>query len=662
MEEQAKIDWHQIFEMFHQRYSTVDAKERFIFTDRFFHQCLDILDMKKDGSTIWDLIDQWLKHRPAPLRCGYNPTPEQQALSTICYTFREKLAEYIRHVPIAKWHFLDTRQQLVIMLWQVMFLDSLSPLYITTPADKLYGCLDIANCDFDQTISDLIIASMYHPFPSNNCRLDPQKLWLSKIPAWCKMVLSLWQLNTPYFNLTEADGREFKRSAVELCNMLTMKPELVSIADFDNLVKKMLNGFWTTSYLGENIAKEISALGNFTCKHMDRFYPQFAKTTLTAAGKQKDKFRIGYISRRFYQHAVSYYMVNRVIYHDRNKFEVFLFSLGDYQDAMSELLTKNADHVQRFENLDDISSIAQSICDSKLDILVFADLGMDITTYLLAGLRLAPIQCVLPGDYKTSGAPNVDYYFTGEFEVPDAQKYYSEKIVRLPGMGTAHHHPLLDREVKPFNLRNFNEKGKIIPRDGVIFISCANGIKHQEKRDPVLIEILRKAPNAYLLLKPFADANNVYPVFMNRILEAAQQAEVENRLFILPPFKEPIDVLGLVASADVQLDTYPYGGWNTNLDALNLGIPIVTQEGHMSPSRWGANMLRILNVHEGIATDEAEYVEWAVRFAQDKELRQRVSLQIKNRVHVLFDGAAAQPAYEESLISLIKKGGEKKLE
>lgn len=655
-ESNQEIEWNQLFELFHQRYNTVEASERFIFTDRFFCQCLEILNIANDGPVLWDLIAEWLKHRPVPLRCGYKKSPEQQALGQMCHTLRAKIADYLCQTPMVKWHMLDSQQQRIIMLWHVLFLDSLSPLYIGTPAAKLYSPITSnTNEDYQTKVLDLLTTSIHYPFVNYESKPNIHDLWHSDIPLWCKMVLSLWILNTPYFNLTENDGRGFRHTADTLCSTLTEEPALVSMANMENLIKKMLSGFWTSSYLGENIVEEISALGSFTSKHMSRFYPQYANRLPTVEGIQDRKIRIGYISSRFYKHAVSYYMVNRVIYHDNSKFEVFLFSLGNYQDAMSHLLAKHVDHVHQFENMNEIDSIAQAVLDSRLDILIYADLGMDVTTYMLAGLRLAPIQCVLPGDYKTSGAPNIDYYFTGEFEVPDAQTYYSEKIIRLPGMGTAHHPHLLDEAVTPVNLRNIEEGNKVIPEDGVIFISCANGIKHQANRDHLFIEILHQASNAYILLKPFADASGVYPAFMNRIQQAAHQAGVDNRLFILPPLKEPLDVLGLVAAADVQLDTYPYGGWNTNLDALYLGVPIVTQEGCMSPSRWGANMLRTLGIQEGIATSEAEYVDWAIRFAQDKKLRQRVSLQIKDKVMVLFNGKFAQPAYEEALVNILTK-------
>lgn len=89
------------------------------------------------------------------------------------------------------------------------------------------------------------------------------------------------------------------------------------------------------------------------------------------------------------------------------------------------------------------------------------------------------------------------------------------------------------------------------------------------------------------------------------------------------------------------------------MEALYTGLPIVTQEGALARSRWGAGMLRALGISEGIAASDEEYVKWAVRLAQDADLRQRLKDQIEERVqYVLFNGLDAQPAFEQALTDI----------
>ena len=105
--------------------------------------------------------------------------------------------------------------------------------------------------------------------------------------------------------------------------------------------------------------------------------------------------------------------------------------------------------------------------------------------------------------------------------------------------------------------------------------------------------------------------------------------------------------------ADIQLDTYPYGGWTTNLEAIYYGLPIVTQEGKMARNRWGAGMLRAMDIEAGIAHTEDEYIMWAEKLAKDVELRKAISQKInKTAKRVLFNGIEAQKNYEDMLVEI----------
>ena len=139
-------------------------------------------------------------------------------------------------------------------------------------------------------------------------------------------------------------------------------------------------------------------------------------------------------------------------------------------------------------------------------------------------------------------------------------------------------------------------------------------------------------------------------------MKLAEPAGVAYRLKIIPPLADSGDLMALLMLADVQLDTYPYGGWTTNLEALYYHLPIVTQQGDMARSRWGAGLLQAMGITEGIAHSDQEYVDWAVRFAQDASLRKTLSDKITQRApQVLFNGEAAQPSYEAALQQMVVK-------
>ena len=60
----------------------------------------------------------------------------------------------------------------------------------------------------------------------------------------------------------------------------------------------------------------------------------------------------------------------------------------------------------------------------------------------LAALRLAPVQCTTWGHPDSSGLPTMDYYLSSEvMEPPDADAHYTERLVRLPGLGIHYNAP-----------------------------------------------------------------------------------------------------------------------------------------------------------------------------------------------------------------------------
>ena len=65
------------------------------------------------------------------------------------------------------------------------------------------------------------------------------------------------------------------------------------------------------------------------------------------------------------------------------------------------------------------------------------------------------------------------------------------------------------------------------------------------------------------------------------------------------------------------MDTTPYSGATTTLDALWNGVPVVALEGERSASRSAASLLRTLGLTDWIAASGEDYVGIAARFARD---------------------------------------------
>ncbi|HEX2927768.1 MAG TPA: hypothetical protein VHP38_16165, partial [Ruminiclostridium sp.] len=638
--------WQEFDTILKGKTSFSNTEEKNVFIDLFFSQCLKLI-FPGNYCPLFTIIEKWLANRSLQIRCGDMKDDEKIGLIHFCVNLREKLKDFFLYASQKEISSLTEEQEhSVVALWRQVFFEPFSAISLYWDSSRQEKENFIRQCK-ESSFNGLMVASMYQPFAADEYDISAEGLYASKLPFWYKVIIGFWMVNTPYFHGEEKHRQKLVRYVPELCAAAMRHPEVISTPFFFTFVQEVMTGLWRASYFGGNNRVPLSAFGDFITFVMTRSFPYMQpKPQKLEAGK---RLRIGYISRNFYTQAVSCYMVNRVIHHDKIKFEVYVYALGEYHDEISELFKQHSDHFQRFTNMADLRGIVETILAHKLDMLLYTDIGMDPATYMLSGLQLAPVQCAMVGHGTTTGMPNIQYYISGDFEGPKAQDHYRERLIRLPQLGAAQYMPMVPE--KPISRKELG-----VPDNAVVFISCANGLKHGGARDQLLVEILKKAPNAWILLKPYAHQSSMDLTLAGRIRSAAKKAGVGERLIILPPIGQARHVMGLLSIADVQLDTFPYGGWTTNLEALYMGLPIVTQQGELARSRWGSGMLKALDIKEGIAQNEKEYVDWAVRFAKDPNLLKRLKARIKKKAKdILFNGSEAQPVYEENLLAIYQE-------
>ncbi len=90
---------------------------------------------------------------------------------------------------------------------------------------------------------------------------------------------------------------------------------------------------------------------------------------------------------------------------------------------------------------------------------------------------------------------------------------------------------------------------------------------------------------------------------------------------------------------DIALDPFPYGGHTTSLDALWMGVPVVSLAGQTSVSRAGLSILSNLGLPELVAFSEDDYVRIAVELAENlpRLVELRTTLRSRMEASVLMD-------------------------
>jgi len=434
-----------------------------------------------------------------------------------------------------------------------------------------------------------------------------------------------------------------ERLATELAR-LAADPPATTEAD---LLRYPETAFYL-AYHGENDRELLSALAQTYARACPGL-----EVRLCGAARERGStrpLRIGFVSRFFHNHSVGNFF-NPVIEHLARTagFDVRVFSIGYKQDPiLARLAGACAEHVV----IDPRSLDAgrQAIGARQLDLLVYADLGMDPYTYFLAFSRLAPIQCVLQGHSDTSGIPAIDYFVSSRLIEPEgAQALYSERLLLLDTMPM-----VLSAPDAPPVVRDRRALG--LP-DGPLYLCPMRLQKVHPDMDALVAEILRRDPRGHVAFFSDQRSERWAALLQGRVQSAC--GHDSSRVLFLPFESDRNRFRSMLASADVILDTPHHGGGTTCNLALSVGTPIVSLVGGTCRGRGPYSYYRQMGIDPGLAGTPEEYVERALKIAGQPELRRDLrSLILENlhRLHrneevlaaytALFSGMRSHPARE----------------
>lgn len=408
-----------------------------------------------------------------------------------------------------------------------------------------------------------------------------------------------------------------------LQRIIQKSPSLIHVNESLQLIVMSYTLFYMADEL-EKYQKITNQISEFCCDNILEYaikngYVQTSNYNRNSISNSK-KIRVGYISYCLRTHSVGWLARHLLANHNREEFELYLYFIGDSNkknDSLNDFYKSIADHYHTTVN--DYVEMASKIRDDNIDILIDLDsITNDITSAVMC-LKPAPIQMTWLG-FNASGIPSIDYFLVDDYVLPDsAQSYYREKLWRLPNSylcvdGFEVHFPTLKR----CDLE--------IDENAVIFFSAQTARKRHPEVMRSQLEIIRDVPNSYFLIKGLADESSLSDFVEQMAREIGLSPSQLRFLGIDSTSMIHRANLGI---ADVILDTFPYNGATTTLEALWMGIPLVTRVGQQFAARNSYTFLKNAGVEEGIAWTNEEYVAWGIRLGTDHELRRKVAEKLR---------------------------------
>ena len=310
---------------------------------------------------------------------------------------------------------------------------------------------------------------------------------------------------------------------------------------------------------------------------------------------------------------------------------------------MSQRLRDAADVWVDASRLDD-ATLAAQIARDEIDVLI--DLAGHTADGRLGVMarRPAPLQASYIGYPNTMGLSAVDLRFSDGVADPNEidGRLISERLVRLPRPFLAYAPP----DEAPVIGRSPSGSGRI-----VTFGSLNNLAKVSPQCLDMWAETMRAVPDSRILLKArsFSDVearDRITALFEARGVKA-------NRLDLRPHLNNLQEHLETYQEIDIALDSAPYNGTTTTMEALWMGVPVISMQGDRHSSRVGRSLLSAIGLGQFVQNDKRSYVKAAVDLADDVDSRVSLRQRLRGKIasSPLADGQGMAQALEGVIFS-----------
>lgn len=345
--------------------------------------------------------------------------------------------------------------------------------------------------------------------------------------------------------------------------------------------------------------------------------------------------RIGYVSHDLSQHVVGWFMEPILRNHDRANYNVICYATGRNDDELSKRLREHVSGWRIAHGMND-EQLARLIRQDQIDVLIDLTLHMRGSRLTMFARRPAPVQITHLAYCGTSGMTAMDWCITDPQLSPEGlnDSFFTEKLLRLDGSYWSYEPSADSPSVGPLPATS---------RGYITFGSLNAFSKTNDRLIQLWRQVLDTVPNSRLMIHALGGDKN------QGARKRFTDAGIDPARLTLVGRQSRNEYLNQYNAIDIALDPIPYGGGTTSLDALWMGVPVITLAGTLPVGRTGVTLLNQVGLSEWIAQSPEQYVELAARSAGDlpklAELRQNLRQTLSKSI--LMDA----PRYVRSLES-----------
>ncbi|OUL76352.1 tetratricopeptide repeat protein [Paraburkholderia hospita] len=328
---------------------------------------------------------------------------------------------------------------------------------------------------------------------------------------------------------------------------------------------------------------------------------------MARASEAEKRLRVGFVSGDLNSHPVGFFLESVLGHLDRARIELVAYATRQRDDAVSQRLMQHFSAWHDISRLDD-ETCASRIRDDAVDILVDLSGHTNHNRLPVFAWKSAPVQATWLGYFATTGLASIDYVIADRHVLPfDESSQFVEAPWHLPDSYLCFTPPPFDIEV-----------GALPAGDnGAITFGCFN---HLVKLNDAVIalwsRVLDAVPCSCLLLKTRQLDD---PAVQRATLERFAAHGIDGARLLLEGQSPRAELLAAYQRVDIALDPFPYAGGTTSVEALWMGVPVLTRRGERFLSHVGESIVNTTGLPEWIAADDADYLSKAVRFSTQRD-------------------------------------------
>jgi predicted O-linked N-acetylglucosamine transferase (SPINDLY family) len=324
--------------------------------------------------------------------------------------------------------------------------------------------------------------------------------------------------------------------------------------------------------------------------------------------------------------------------HDHERFEIFCYADVANPDGFTASLRRHADQWRSVYEMPD-AAVAARIRDDRIDVLVDLTMHMAESRLPVFARKPAPVQITWLAYPGTTGLSAIDYRLTDPFLDPPGSdtSVYAEESLRLPDSFWCYA-PL----VAPDPAEQAPSVWPARTTAGFRFGCLNNFCKVGARVIALWARVLGAVPGSTLaLLVPEGDSR------ARALIAFAKHGIDADRIEFVKKQPRP-EYLAMYRGIDVCLDTFPYNGHTTSLDAFWMGVPVVTLVGPTVVGRAGLCQAMNLGLPDLVARTGDEYVQIAAGLARDRKRLGELHATLRARMESspLMDGPRFARAVE----------------